>query len=411
MVMVATLSFLTALSIMLLLGAASYLSRGALRRGLFILAMALGLGGATLLVIYPSLQLTDGGADDAFRVAEFENLRADRDRLVADVNQRARDSEALAKTSAFFSKLHKERLTRIAEEIHNVKDIVLGPASGLIAAPEAAEATLTTFVEGPSGFESILAELRRLKTLRVRTGDDPIAPTLAMVGPNRGVEQGTTGIIVDTMPDAPKADAVDATKPTATALAQTETLPALRKALDSKMSTGGYRIEAITDPEFVAGRTGKYYVVELKGLKSGDRFTFDSGKYTFQSRRAEYKAAFNTFATDVLKQLEGQAKFEMYVRGSADAQAYYGQLEPGFEYRKLTYLPSVSKAKYLANPATVAVNAIVKNTDLPNLRGEYLRGFLAELYPTKPATLLEGQVTKKDNPAARNTELILYVAW
>ena len=97
--------------------------------------------------------------------------------------------------------------------------------------------------------------------------------------------------------------------------------------------------------------------------------------------------------------------------GSADAQAYYGQLEPGFEYRRVTYLPSVSKGKYLANPATVAVNSIVKNTDLPNLRGEYLRGYLAELYPAKPAMMLEGIVTKKDNPAARNTELILYVAW
>ena len=141
-----------------------------------------------------------------------------------------------------------------------------------------------------------------------------------------------------------------------------------------------------------------------------DRFTFDSGKYTFQSSRAAYQTSFNAFAADVLKQLEGQAKFDLFVRGSADAQSYSGQLEPGFEYRKISYLPS-SRGKYLAALATVNVSQTVKNTDLPNLRGEYLRGFLAELFPMSKATLLEGYVTKKDNPSARNTELILFVGW
>jgi hypothetical protein len=405
MVMVTTLSFLTALTLMLVVGAASYFSRGAARRGLFILAMAVGLAASTGLQIYPALRLTNGGHDDAFRVAEFEQMRVDRDRLIAELNQKSRDVEALAKTSSFFSKLHKERLTRIAEELHNTKDIILGPSSGMVAASDNADVTLSSFVDGPSGFESILADLRRLKSLHVRRADEPVAPILAVVGPQRGTEVGTTGVIVDGPPVA-GAEAVN-TQPDAEA----ETLSALRKALDSKMTTGGYRVEPLADPEFVAGRAGRYYVVELKGLKSGQRFTFDSGKYTFQSQRGDYKASFDTFAADVLRQLEGRAKFDMYVRGSADAQSYQGQLEPGFEYRKLTYLPSVSRTKYLGNPANVSVNAIVKNTDLPNLRGEYLRGFLGELYPTKPAILLEGIVTKKDNPAARNTELILFVAW
>ena len=166
----------------------------------------------------------------------------------------------------------------------------------------------------------------------------------------------------------------------------------------------------MSEPELVDGRKGRYYLVELKNPKTGDRFTFDSGKYTFQSSRGAYKTSFNAFAADVLKQLEGQTKFDLFVRGNADAQSYSGQLEPGFEYRKISYLPS-SRGKYLANLATANVPQTVKNTDLPNLRGEYLRGFLAELFPVSKATLLEGSVTKKDNPAARNTELILFVGW
>ena len=73
---IATLSFLIALSLMLFVGAASYFSRGALRRGGAIMCMALGLAAATLFQIYPALRLTDGGSDDAFRVAEFDKLKA-----------------------------------------------------------------------------------------------------------------------------------------------------------------------------------------------------------------------------------------------------------------------------------------------------------------------------------------------
>ena len=406
MVMTATLLFLAVLSLVLFLGAASYISRGAVRRGLLILFLAIGLSAASVVAIYPALRLTDGGTDDAFRTAEIEQLKADRDQLLAEVNQKARDNEALSKTSAFFSKLHKERLTRISEEIHSIKDIVLGPQSGMLVSLDTNETTLTSFLDGPSGFESILVDLRKLKALRVRSPNDPIAPTLAMLGPTRGLDAGTTGMIVDPTPPASSA-VVDGPEP---APREADTLAVLRKALDSKMSTGTYKVEGMTEPELVDGRKGRYYLVELKNPKSGDRFTFDSGKYTFQSSRAAYKTSFNAFAADVLKQLEGQTKFDLFVRGSADAQSYNGQLEPGFEYRKISYLPS-SRGKYLANLATASVSQTVKNTDLPNLRGEYLRGFLAELFPVSKATLLEGYVTKKDNPAARNTELILFVGW
>jgi hypothetical protein len=410
MVMIATLSFLSSLSLMLLIGAASYISRGAIRRGLVILVAAAGLAGTSALEIYPALRLTEGTSDDAFRLAEIELLRSDRDRLVAEVNQKARDNEALSKTSAFFSKLHKERLTRIAEELRTTKDLILGPASGLVAAPDTADVMLTSFVEGPGGFDSILADIRRLKSLRARGADEPVAPILAMVSPQRGTDAGTTGMIVD-MPSGPaKGEPASQRELDEKMAAENDTLAAMRKALDSKMATTGYKVEPIGEPEFVAGRPGRYYLIELKGQKSGQRFTFDSGKYTFQSSRNDYKASFNTFASDVLRQLEGQTKFDLFVRGSADAQAYSGQLEPGFEYRKISYLPS-ARGKYLGNLATVAVNSAVRNSDLPNLRGEYLRGFLSELYPTKPAIILEGNVTKKDNPAARYTELILFVAW
>jgi hypothetical protein len=407
MVMTATLAFLAVLTLVLLLGAASYISRGAIRRGTLILVLGSGLAAASILSIYPALRLTTGGSDDAFRLAEIEQLKADRDQLLSEVNQKARDNEALSKTSASFSKLHKERLTRISEEIGSIKEIVGGPQSGMLlaSADASTEATLTSFLDGPSGFDSILNDLRKLKAVRVRAPGDPIAPTLAMVGPARAIDAGTTGQIIDAPPAS--SAVIDGAEPAAK---DPDTLASLRKALDSKMSTPAYSVQAMGEPELINGHKGQYYLVELKNPKTGQRFTFDSGKYTFQSSRAAYKSSFNTFAADVLKQVEGQANFDLFVRGSADAQAYSGQLEPGFEYRKISYLPS-SRGKYLSNLASLNVSQTVKNTDLPNLRGEYLRNFLIELFPSAPATLLEGSVTKKDNPSARNTELVLFVSW
>ena len=407
MMMTATLTLLAGLCVLLFIAAASYLSRGALRRGLVVITLAIGLSAATAFSIYPALRLTNGGTDDAFRIAELEQLRADRDQLLIEVGQKSRDNEALSKTSAFFTKLHKERMTRISDDIHNIKEILLGPGSGMQVGLDRADLMLSSFLDGPSGFDSILADLRQLKTLRVRSPNEQTPPILAMLGQTRATDTGTTGMIVE-MPTA----TVNLSQPVleASTLAEPDTLAVLRKALDGKMATGAYKVEALTEPELVMGRRGKYYVIELKNSNSGDRFTFDSGKYTFQSSRGAFKASFHSFAADVLKQLEGRAKFSLYVRGSADAQAYTGALEPGFEYRSLSYLPS-SRGKYLANLATAPVPQIVRNAELPNLRGEYLRKYLGELYPSAPISLLEGTVTKKDNPAARNTELILFVGW
>jgi len=420
MATIATLTFLGCLVLVLLVGAASYMSRGAVRRGGFILACAVGLAGVSGLEIYPAIKLLHDDPEGLSRKAEMDQIRVERDQLLADIHQKERDNEALSRTSAFFNKLHTERMTRIADEIRNAKDIFLGPGSGIMSPATPTETTLTSFVEGPSGFEAIIADLRALKALKARGLDDQGAATLASAIPPRRTGADTTGVIIEpadvrttriegaSLAVPPPAPATMEAIPGKT---ETETLAALHKALDSKMATSSYKVEPVADTDLVAGRTGRYYVIELKSPKSGQNFTFDSGKYTLQASKADYKATFNSFAGEVLKQLEGKAQFELFVRGSADGQAYSGAYEPGFDYRKFGYLPSDGRGKYLANMATAALGNTVRNADLPNLRGEFLRGYLAQLYPTKPATLLEGQVTKKDDPAARNTQLILFVAW
>ena len=413
MVTTATLAFLGLLSGVLFLAGASYISRTAYWRGSLVCALAGGLSMLSAFVIYPSLKHANGNGTISPR-AELEQLKSDRDELLVIVDQKTRDSEALSKTNAFFSKLHKERLTRISEEVKGIMDVVLGPQSGMAIELDRFSTPVTALLDGPSGFDSIIADLSRLKALRVRTPGDNSSLTLAMLQSSRRPDSGTTGVILDAVsPDtaeAPGTAVAPAASATTLAMEQSDTLQGLRKAMDGKLSSNTYRIEPLGEPELVAGRRGTYYSVELTNAKSGERFIFDSGKYTFQSNRAAYKASFNSFAGDVLKVLDGKAKVDLFVRGSADAQPYTGALEPGFEFKKVSYLPS-SRGKYLAGPAVMPVDSVVKNTDLPNLRGEYLRAFLSQLYPSAPATILEGQVRKKESAAARNTELILFVAW
>lgn len=421
MTTIAITSYLVLLTLVLLVGGTSYIVRGAAKRGIFLVALAAGLAATTAIEIFPALTLKDAENGDALVQAQLQALRSERDQLEAEVHQRDRDNEALARTSAFFNKLHSERLARIAEEIRNAKDILLGPGSGIVALKSAADTSVTSFVEGPNGFETLIAELRGFKTLKVRGPDDPGLPAITLAQHQRGARSDTTGVIVEpadirttrteaaTIASPPTA--ASAATPASAASSEAETLSALHNALDAKMATSAYRVEPMSDPDLVTGRLGRYYRIDLKSPKSGQLFTFDSGKYTLQGNKAEYRLAFQSFAGDVLKQLEGRTSFEIFVRGSADGQAYSGPFEPGFEFRRLAYLPGNGRGKYLANPASVALGNTVRNIDLPNLRGEFLRGYLAQLYPVKPATLLEGQVMKKDNPAARNTEIILFVAW
>jgi hypothetical protein len=409
MVMIATLTFLAFLCAILFLAGASYVSRGAVRRGVFIICAAIGLSAACIGSIYPALKLTDGIIGDDLRTAELNQIRVDRDRLATELKQKVRDNEAITKTSAFFTKLHKERLTRIAEELAIVKDLIQGSASGVTLA-SAGDASVTAFVGTENGYEAILADLRRLKSIRLRPEGDINRSTLTAFVPGLStIPSGTTGAIVepvmlrDTDPKAeiapPKVDA-------------TETLSALKKALDGRMSTPNYRVELLAERELLNGQPGRYYSIELRQPKTGNRIAFESARYTLQGNaREEFNGAFQGFEADVLRQLEGHVTFDLFVRGTADQQSYTGAMEKGFEYSKAAYLPNTGRGQYLMAPAIIGLNSTVKNSDLPYLRGEFLRSVVAQLYPTKTVMALEGPMLKKVTSAARNTEIVLFVSW
>lgn len=409
MVMIATLTFLVLLSAILFLAGASYISRGAVRRGVFIVCAAVGLTAASVGSIYPALKLTDGIIGDDLRTAELDQIRVDRDRLASELKQKVRDNEAITKTSAFFTKLHKERLTRIAEELAIVKDLIQGPASGLTFASASGDMSVTAFVGSENGYESILSDLRRLKSIRLRPEGDARSTQAAFVPGVATIPSGTTGAIVEPVMFKDGDPKKEVAPPKVDAR---ETLAALKKALDGRMATPNYRVELLAERELLNGQPGRYYSIELRQPKTGNRIAFDSARYTLQGNaRDEFNGAFQGFAADVLRQLEGNVVFDLYTRGSADQQSYTGAMEKGFEYSKAAYLPNTGRGQYLLAPATIGLNTTVKNSDLPYLRGEFLRSAVTQLYPAKTIMSLEGTMLKKVTAAARNTELVLFVAW
>ena len=175
--------------------------------------------------------------------------------------------------------------------------------------------------------------------------------------------------------------------------------------------TKDFRIEPYPDNEVVKGRKGRYYVVDMKNAQSGIRFNFQSGRYTIDRSGRAFRQALSAFARDVAKKLEGNVDYELYVRGSADAAAYNGQPERGFEYNRVSYMPAVGDGRYVKAVEKRSIGRKIKNADLPYLRAEFLRNVVRDVYPVKPPQILEGTVTRKINNADRNVELILFADW
>jgi hypothetical protein len=188
-------------------------------------------------------------------------------------------------------------------------------------------------------------------------------------------------------------------------------LDALKGQMAARMTTPNYDIEAYPDRELVRGRAGRYYVVDLKNAASGVRFFFDGGKYTLARSSQEFRAALNSFVAEILAKFEGKVDYALFVRGSADQKPYEGTFEAGAEYRRIPFVRALGGDKYGVEMSERRVDGRVRNADLPDLRAAFLQKIVAETYPTKPPTILEGAVTPKTDNRDRNVELIMYVDW
>jgi hypothetical protein len=180
----------------------------------------------------------------------------------------------------------------------------------------------------------------------------------------------------------------------------------------ASVKTANYDVEPYPARELIGGRPGKYYVVDMKNAASGIRYFFDGGKYVLRTGTAEFRTSLNAFVADVLGKMEGNVRYDLFVRGSADNMPYEGRLDPAHEYRQISFLRQSGPDRYASQMAETLIDrGIVRNTDLPNLRAAFMRDLVASTYPVKPPVILEGAVAPKTSDRDRNVELILFVDW
>lgn len=299
---------------------------------------------------------------------ETQALRADKARLAAEnaaAATRLKDTEAR----------HKASLATLLGDIAEARS-VLSSTDGVVLVP-------LTGPQPEDQAERARAEIRHLKT--TRANPIPLPPPASPV-------------VTGTLREPDRADRI-------------RELSQLRDKMAARMTTPNYDVEAYPDRELIKGRLGRYYVVDMKNAMSGIRYYFEGGKYTLPRGSQEFRTSLNAFVSDILSKFEGQVRYDLYVRGSADAKPYTGQFEAGHEIRSIKLVKSLGNDRYGRDMLERVIEGPVRNQDLPDLRAAFMQRIVAETYPLKPPTVLEGAVTPNANDRDRNVELFLYVDW
>lgn len=304
--------------------------------------------------------------------AEDARTRADLVKARRDHAQMEADNFALSQRLDQAARTHASHLDDILSEIDRTRTTLTRRETGLELEPGYYSLPRTN-----DRHEQAIARARELSALRPR----PLQPTPP---PSPQVEQRQD---------------------------QLRNLMDLKERMAARMSTPSYDVEVYPDRELVGGRKGRYYVVDLKNAESGVRFFFEGGRYTLSRADGEFRRSLNAFIGDVLGKLDGNVRYDMFVRGSADRTPYEGRFEDGHQYRQIRYLRSAGGDKYLADQGERTLGSTVRNQDLPELRAMFLRKLVEDSYPVKPPIILEGVVSTKANSKDRNAELILFVDW
>jgi hypothetical protein len=335
--------------------------------------LALFVLGVSYFVIAPALLDTEKGQlqqqvaelrrDEARARTDLVALRRDHGRLEITHDDALKAAEAARKR-------HQSQLEGIHTELLETRSLLTTEARGAFL-------PVRTGTTGAAGqrYEQIVDTARELRNLQPRSVAAPPSPALVQ-----------------------RQD-------------QTRDLMQLKDRMGARLSTPSYDVEVYPDRELIGGRPGRYYVVDLKEAVSGVRYYFEGGRYTISRSSAEFRTSLNTFIADVLGKMEGNVRYDLFVRGSADRKPYQGRFEPGFEYRQVRFLRSAGGDRYRNDTGERTLDSVVRNEDLPDLRATFIRNLVAESYPVKPPIVLEGSVTPKLDNRDRNVELILFVDW
>ncbi|MEM9819673.1 MAG: hypothetical protein AAF985_01320 [Bacteroidota bacterium] len=172
------------------------------------------------------------------------------------------------------------------------------------------------------------------------------------------------------------------------------------------------------DDEVVKGYKGRYFQVQLKDADKNVKLLFGPGEYYMDKAdfRDNYGSTIGAFVTETLNAMKksDRSKIQLFVQGSADIvgqQTFRGKLDQNYYYEAVTVLPVDGEGEgFLSDPSTLEIPVKgFRNTDLPNLRGNFLREMIGIYSKKLQPVLLEGQVKDVANKDDRNAVIYLFI--
>ncbi|MEM1324646.1 MAG: hypothetical protein AAGI23_01770 [Bacteroidota bacterium] len=172
------------------------------------------------------------------------------------------------------------------------------------------------------------------------------------------------------------------------------------------------------DDEVVEGYRGRYFQVRLKDADKNVKLLFGPGEYFMKKSdfRDQYGSVIGAFVTEALHTLKqtDQQKIKVFIQGSADLagqSTFSGQLDDNYVYSAVDVLPYNTDTDRFGAKATQKTISKTRftNSDLPNLRGQFLKDMIRVYSKKIDPILLEGTVKKVVEEGERNAVIYLFV--
>lgn len=175
---------------------------------------------------------------------------------------------------------------------------------------------------------------------------------------------------------------------------------------------------SIIDQEYISGKKGNYYKIELHKATLKKKVLFQKGEYIIDNLDNNLLIPLNFFIDSVYKVIDLGYPCSLYIRGTADMlshESFEGFFEKGFGTKEgFSEFQILRKEGNGYNPQETnrIITSPFKNGDLPDLRGRFLQKIFEDHYKNIPSPkLLEGKVSKSISSEDRNGFLIMYVDW
>lgn len=191
----------------------------------------------------------------------------------------------------------------------------------------------------------------------------------------------------------------------------------LVKELKKGKSTPYYNLSRFNDNELVENKKGIYFEIEFKEPELEKTLYFDIEQYVIDKWDKIYKKAITKFDQDVTRILDQDnfVKYQFFIRGSADIDVGNDLDKPllkEYDFREFEILKMKKNERiYSADSYIHQIGPTYDNDELPNLRAQFIKTVLVKNYERrrKKVHILDGAVTKNEEPIDRNVRILLFV--